>query len=188
MAAPVITDPKWLLEILRAGGWKSAGFAAGCFITIALVPLPDWLRPIITGVGIVSSCLMAAALLEHAVRRYDPEKAILDWLEWRRWRRRLRALPNQARAVLSVMEEDGLDWVYYDPRSDEISALRGQDVLEVELTGTGGVWAKFSLSHSYLRAYSRRRSMFRAELKCPDAASARVRIAMSNAQSAAHRP
>jgi hypothetical protein len=163
----VITDPNWLLEILRAAGWKSLGIAAGSFIAVALFPLPDWLKPVLQSSGCISGGIAVAALLEHLVTRYNPEGAISDLVERRRWRHRLQALPREAREVLSLMEADGLDQLYFDPRHTVTSTLRDVDVLVLTRGAPGSSWGVFELTDAYVRSYHDNRPMFRAALRCP---------------------
>jgi hypothetical protein len=162
----VITDLNWLREILRATGWKSLGVAAGGFLASAPLPPSHWLKPILLSIGFISAGIAVAALLEHLVARYDPEGIITGLVERRRWRRRLQALPKEAREMLSFMEVEGRDELYFDPRDKAISTLRDTDVMVRSRGGARTDWGVFELTDAYVRSYRRNRSMFRTELRC----------------------
>jgi hypothetical protein len=112
-----------------------------------------------SGIPLAFYTLLSVALfVSSAVAR--SYKAILNVIanmfDRLKWRRRLRTLPDEARILLSIIEEDALPTIHYDPRSHAVSMLRDLGILKADLTsGRGDRWGIFSVTAPYQRACAR---------------------------------
>jgi hypothetical protein len=108
---------------------------------------------------------------------------IFDWLKWRR---RLRALPDEARILLAIIQEDALTTIYYDPRSHAVSLLRDLGILEADLISErGDRWGIFKVTAPYTRACARHRPTVRSALRYSHDAAVPVRATIEKAYRAA---
>ena len=139
--------------------------------------LPDWVAPA-TIFGFLVCGFLALASIGQCVARLCSANSVSvsNLLERWHWKRILRALPDDARCLLAVVEADAIDQFYYDPRSPAISVLRDRDILKaVRVSRNGDRWGKFYLTYAYNKAYQRHRPTFRAALRYSHGASAQVR-------------
>ena len=178
---------KALDTIIKAPLWFFFAAAAMCIVPLlnlawlARIGVTSDLKPLGYALGyyaVAFTCLFVSSATARSwpmLGHYSQNA--LDQLKWKR---RLSALPEDARALLAQMEELALDWVWYDPRSREVSLLRDRDILEAELVA--GEWGRYSLTSQYKIAYSRHRSLFRSMLKCSQTSAVRVQATMHTAE------
>jgi hypothetical protein len=109
--------------------------------------------------------------------------SVFDRLKW--WLA-LAKLPEEARAILALMEEQNMEWLHYDPRNNAISLLRDKGIFQVDfMDSKGEFWGTFRLTAPYRTAYARHRTMFRAAMKYSHDASMGIRSTMQAARRAA---
>lgn len=186
-------DPKWL-EILKASGWQTTALAAafGSFILMIhlewFLDIPSWVLPIAYA-GFLVCLFLAISSIMRFIYDYcsSSENIFSDLVEKRAWMKKIKNMSDDARLLLSTLEEDSDDSFYYDPRAKEIDELRNLEIIEANLISNGGErWGKFLLSFKYKRYYDRHRAIFRSELKYSHKDSQRVRLIMQKARNLAN--
>lgn len=114
--------------------------------------------------ALISFSLFASSAVARSystVRKY-----IFDTIQGWLWWRRLSNLPEEARAILAVLEHEGSENFHYEPEDNSISILRDRDLVFVKLMSGTRSWGRFSLSYLYRDVYHRHRSRFRSALRC----------------------
>lgn len=91
----------------------------------------------------------------------------------------MRALPEDARNLLAVIEEDGLRAFCFDPKSEAVALLRDRAILAPQ--NVGRLWGRYRLTDDYERAYYRHHSMFRSMLNYTQLDAIAVRYTMVQA-------
>ena len=98
---------------------------------------------------------------------------------------KLRLLPKETRALLYVMEDDGLDWLYFEPDHVAVSPARDKGLLSTNLVGDRRDWADLRYTNQYDRTMRRHRGPVRSALRSKPELIDDVRASMRRAENSA---